>query len=1076
MARPDGPDARRGIIDGRIATLLRRIARAVDRFRAVAGSDGLAVALARTARKIRKVVARQSRILATLIDPDRCPYFTPPAVLDPYDAWLRVNRDNPQRRARIEASLRSPGAVPRFSILVPVYDPPIDVFRAMIESAIEQTYPGWELLLVDNGCTNPEIRPIMEEWSGRDGRIRTLHRPVNGNISAATNQAAAAAIGEYLVLLDSDDLLDRDAVAHLAIYLDAHPDTDLVYSDEDQVRADGRPHSPQFKPDWSPELLLSFCYVGHLTAIRRSLYQESGGMRSAFDGSQDHDLWLRVSERTNRVGHIPQVLYHWRIVQGSGAAHWKPATFEAGRRAVEEAFHRRGLACRVQHTEWAARAGCAIFEPVMPDDGPSVAILIPSRNHGPRLKFAIDSLAKTTYRNYRVYVLDNDSDDRATIDYLAALPHRVLRIPNRDGRFNFAAINNTAAAMVEEDMLLFLNDDTEVINPRWLSQMVGWSRLAGVGAVGARLLYPDRRVQHAGIIHGVPEGLAGHAFRYAAWWDPGDLNLARVTRDCQAVTGACMLTPRRLFLDLGGFDEDRFGVAYNDVDYGLRLADAGYRSVYCAEAELYHHESLSRGRAGDPREMAAYRARHGQRIDPYFSPHRDDDRESLAIAPTVVPIGPRREPVPVLAVTHNLNWEGAPRIEFELVRRLQNAGAIRAEVLSPCDGPLRRAYEEEGIPLHVEPDLAGVGLSLPAFRDGTTRLADWIGRGGYEVVHANTLRTYWAIEAARVAGIPSVWSVHESERWQSYFDHLSPSVAASALACLGYPYRVVFSARSTLRVWSALNTRHNFSLIRYAHDVPRFLGGLHRVDRSRARRDLDVADDDVCVLLVGTVCERKGQLDLLVAFSALPGPIAGRVKCFVVGGRDAEPYSRDLVGMAANLPAERRHRFVVVPETGETAAYWRAADLFCCTSRVECYPLVTLEAMAVGLPIITTPAFGISEQVQPSVNALIYQPGDISALAGHLAALVQDEPLRRSMAEWSPHVLRSLPDDARMNELYRRTILAAAESAPLVPVSGDATDGKSAGRVWFADSRRPPAAASVRPRATSSARTMDRRA
>jgi glycosyltransferase involved in cell wall biosynthesis len=255
-------------------------------------------------------------------------------------------------------------------------------------------------------------------------------------------------------------------------------------------------------------------------------------------------------------------------------------------------------------------------------------------------------------------------------------------------------------------------------------------------------------------------------------------------------------------------------------------------------------------------------------------------------------------------------------------------------------------------------------------------------------------------------------------------------------------------------------------LIRYAHEVPRFLRGLEGVDRSRAKRDLDLAEGDVCVLLLGTVCERKGQHDLLRAFAALPAAIAGRIKCFVVGARDAEPYSRELVERAEKLPLDRRHRFVVVPETGQTAIFWRAADIFCCSSRIECYPLVILEAMAVGLPIITTPVFGIAEQVRPSVNALLYRPGHIATLTRHLAAMAQDESLRRSMAENSPHVLRSLPDDARMNELYRRTILAAAESSLLYPVDPDAEPlGAARGRVWFTDSspRRSAASRNHRP-------------
>jgi GT2 family glycosyltransferase len=1037
---------------------MRRIARAHTRFRDIARSDGVGAAFLKAGRKVRRKLAYYGRRLSARLGRHRCPYFAPPAPLDPYEAWLRVNQDNPRRRRRLDATRRPAGAVPRFSVIVPVYNPPIDVLRTMIRSVLDQTVADWELVLADDASPDPCVRQDLQYWSARDSRIRVVERRENGNISRATNSAAAAARGEFLVLLDHDDLLHPDALAHVSLYLDEHPEADLVYTDDDKVDADGRRHSPQFKPDWSPELLLGFCYTAHLTAVRRRLYEAVGGMRAGFEGSQDHDFWLRASEVARGVGHIPQVLYHWRILPGSTAlsGHCKPASFEAGRRAVEEAFHRRGLPCRVEHPRWAIRDGCAIFEPVMPDDGPTVAILIPSRNHGPRLRIALHSLAKTTYRNSRIYILDNESDDSATLDYLRTLPHRVLRIPNRDGRFSFSAINNTAAAMVDEDLLLFLNDDIEVINPRWLSQMVGWSRLEGVGAVGARLLFPDDRIQHAGVVHGFDEGLAAHAFRLLPRSESGTFNLARVSRTCMAVTAACMLTPRRLFLELGGFDERRFAVAYNDPDYCYRLGDAGYRNVYCAEAELYHHEGLSRGQGDDPLEIAAYRRTHHHRVDPYFSPHFDPDVETFQAKPTVVPIGSRSGPVPLLGVTHNLNWEGAPRIEFEIVRRLQASGAVRAEVFSLCDGPLRRAYEREGIPIHVEEDLAGLASSLELYREGTALLADWIRERGFEVVHANTLRTFWAVESARLAGIPSVWSVHESEPWQTSFDDLPSDLAASALACLAYPYRVVFSARSSLRVWDDLNTSGNFELIRYAHDVPKVRQDMERIGRPRARHELGVADDDFCVLLLGTVCERKGQLDLLRAFESLPDPIARRMRCFVVGARDSLAYSRKLVERSRKLPTDRRNRFVVVPETGETAAYWRAADVFCCTSRIESYPLVTMEAMAAGLPIVTTPVFGIAEQVRPSINALIYQPGDVATLAAHLDLLVQDGPQRRRLAEGSPRVLDSLPDDTRMNDLYRRTILAAAESSPLFPATpaeaGRRRGSSARGRVWFADS------------------------
>ncbi len=772
------------------------LARAAMRFVTIAKSDGVSVALARVTRKMNRRLG-PARWLSRS---GRSGVFSPPPRRDAYDAWMAVNRDNSRKSRRLAAAGErlTPSTRLRFSIIVPVYNPPVDVLRSTITSVVAQSFADWELILVNDASPDQRVRSELDHWAAHDTRIKTIHRQENGNISVATNQAADAARGNFLVLLDHDDLLARDALLHVALHLEDHPETDLLYSDDDKIDADGRRHSPQFKPDWSPELLLSYCYTGHLTAVRKTLFDEVGGMRIGFEGSQDHDFWLRASERARRVGHVPQLLYHWRVLAGSTAldGRAKPESFEAGRRAVQEAFQRRGMPCKVVQTDWAQAAGCAIFHPVMPHDGPSVAILIPTRNHRQRLKILLDSLAKTTYRNYKVYVIDNESEDPATLEYLRSQPHRVLRVPNRNGRFSFAAINNTAARMVNEELVLFLNDDTEVIEADWLSQMVGWSRLPGVGSVGARLLFPDRRIQHAGIAHGFNEGLAGHAFRLLPWWHAGTLNLARVSRNCLAVTAACMVTPRKLFLELGGFDEAQFAVAYNDADYGYRLHDAGYRSVYCARAELVHHEGLSRGAGDDPREIANYRAVHGHRVDPYFNPQLDGEIETYETKPTVVPIGGRTGPLRLLAVTHNLNCEGAPLFEFDLLSRLKAAGLIAPAVVSPCDGPLRDAYKAAGIDVLLEPALGGVPANAADIHRRAHDFSRVISDGSWEVVHANTLQSYVAVKAAQLAGLPSVWSVHESEPWQSYYQALSAECAAEALACLAYPYRVVFTARA----------------------------------------------------------------------------------------------------------------------------------------------------------------------------------------------------------------------------------------------------------------------------------------
>ncbi|WP_156512934.1 glycosyltransferase [Planctomyces sp. SH-PL62] len=1020
---------------------LARLKRLSLRFVHVARSDGLGAAYNKAVRKAKNKVRHHLRrwVPLRVFRGPGCAYHQPSEPIDAYDAWRRVNEPSPFRAEALREQVETLPRPASFSILVPVYNTPPALLDAAVASVLAQSYEHWELILADDASTDPALAAYLADGLSLDPRVRLVRRATNGNISAATNTAAEHATGEFFVLLDHDDVLHPEALTHLAIRLDRERDVDLIYTDDDKLGMDGGRFAPQFKPDWSPELLLSFCYTGHLTAVRASLYRQVGGMRLGFEGSQDHDFWLRASERARRIAHIPQMLYHWRVLPGSTAAsgHEKPHSFEAGRRAVEEAFGRRGVPCRVEQPDWAVAAGCGVFRPVMPDDGPSVAILIPTRNQKKLLQTLLTSLEKTSYRNYRVYIIDNESDDPETLAYLARIPHTVLHIPNVDGVFNYAAIHNAAVARVQEELLLFLNNDVEVIEPRWLSQMVGWAMLPGVGAVGARLLYQDRRIQHAGIVHGMHEGLAGHAFKLLPWWDGGAMGLARVTRDCLAVTAACMLTPRKLFREMNGFNETDFGVAYNDADYGYRLHDAGRRSVLCAEAELFHYEGATRGFGDNPREEANYRRIHGHRVDPYFSLHHDAQSETFEVKPTVAPVAPVDRPVRVLAVSHNLNWEGASRFELELTTGLKASGHADPIVVSPVDGPLREEYEKAGVAVRIDPSLVCLFGGEAGYAEARRRAVDLIVEQGCQVLHANTLQGFWAVDAAREAGVPSIWSIHESEPWQTYFDQFPTEIARIALDCMPSPYRVVFTARSSAEVWKDMDTRRNFGLVRYALNVERFQAELAGWPREQARAALGLAADEVCVLLLGTVCDRKGQHDLLHAFRTMAADDASRVRCVVVGARDSLDYSRELRRLADGLDADRRGRFHIVDETGATAPYWQAADVFCCTSRVESYPHVVLEALGRGLPIVTTSVYGIPEQVRRGVNALFYEPGDARSLARHLETLARDEPKRRAMAEASSWILRALPSHTDMIVQYARLFRAAAESA-----AGDGTHAR----------------------------------
>lgn len=945
--------------------------------------------------------------------------------LDRYVAWAGRNRWNKRATDALRAALAArKGRLPRFSVIMPVFNTPSSLLEEAIGNVRSQIYKDWELCIADDGSTDPAIGQTLTKLAARDPRIRWVRRSENGGISAATNSAAELATGEFLAFLDHDDLLTPDALGQMALYAADHSDTDIIYSDDDKIDMAGRRYDPQFKPDWSPTLLLSYMYVSHLLVVRRSLFAAVGGVREGFEGSQDYDLALRASERARSIGHVPRVLYHWRAAPGSVAksAATKPRSIDAGLRAVVDALVRRKIDAAVVQPDWAKVGKLGIYAAAFPDDGPRVAILIPHRDRTALLQRCLESLRKTTYRNYEIVILDDENDDPAALDFMAGSGHRVLRIERQGGSFSFARINNRAVHQVDAEYVLFLNDDTEAINPRWLSQMMGHARMPGVGAVGAKLVYGDNRIQHAGVALHYPGGLPGHAFRNVPAGQWGYLSYLNVAREYSAVTAACMLTPRALFLECGGFDEAAFPVAYNDVDYCFKLGDRGYRCVFCADATLVHHEGQSRPRGDRPSEVAEIRRRQRGRNDPYYNPNLSGENELFEIQPHCHPIE-SHTPVRVLAVSHNLNHEGASNVQLEVLTGLKRRGALNPIVFSLQNGPLRSAYEAAGIEVRlIDPPTT----SSPAeFDRSITNIASAIRRSRAEVMYANTLQTFWAVEAARKAGVPAILNIHESEPWESYFDFLPRPLRPIAYRCFLHPYRVIFVSEASRRVWAPFDSQHNFAVIKNGLNMDRLRRRAASISRKSARAQLKIKPDDIVVVLLGTVCERKGQLDLVRAFRRLPRRSARRLRLFIVGDRPG-PYSDQLHAEAGALDRGLRARLTIVSETGKPYRYLQAADIALCCSRVESYPRVTLEAMAFGLPLITTPVFGIAEQVRDGINALFYGPGDIAQLASRIEELLASPSMRAMLASNARPVLESLPNFEDMLDEYGRAFREAS--------------------------------------------------
>ena len=515
---------------------------------------------------------------------------------------------------------------PLISVIVPVHDPELPHLKSALQSVEAQIYPNWELVIVDDASKDSEITRFLQHYAETHANARLHRLERSGHIAGATNKCIADAKGDFVVFLDHDDELTPDALLEIARAIANDSTVDVVYSDHDILGEDGTLRSPNFKPDWSPELLLSYMYLGHLKAYRTSLVREVGGMRDGFEGSADYDLALRITERARGIRHIPNVLYHWRAAPRSMARSslTKPDSFESGRRAVEGAVKRRSIQACVERPFFAEQAGLGIYRLRFTNvETTPVTIIVPTKNKVELLRSCIGSIERhTTHRAYKVLIVDNNSSEPSTLDYLERTPHRVTRHIDSSG-FNFAGIVNAAVAAIDTEYFVLLNSNTLVISPNWLEEMLGYAMMPHVGAVGAKLLYPDGHIHHAGVILGV-HGLAGHAFqgRLDTESPLEYMCFAHVARNYAAVTNACMLTRKSVFNEIGGFDEN-LRVAWSGADYCLRLSERGWRVVFTPYAVLHHLGSQNRRKEKDPGEIRYMLHRWGHVVDndPYFNPN-----------------------------------------------------------------------------------------------------------------------------------------------------------------------------------------------------------------------------------------------------------------------------------------------------------------------------------------------------------------------------------------------------------------------------------------------------------------------
>ena len=948
-----------------------------------------------------------------------------------YEKLLAGDELDQERVEKIKEDIATFKLTPKVSIITPTYNTPIQQLRTTLESVGDQLYGNWELCVCDD-ASDDAVWELLTAYERKDARIKLARMKGNSGTAKASNEALKLATGEFVALLDHDDVLTRDALYEFVRAINTEPAADVIYSDEDKITEDGRYHDPFFKPDWSPELLRTIPYISHLTVIRRSLIENAGGFREEFRDTPDYDLQLRTTDLARKVVHIPRVLYHWRAASTSVSNPENRTKFER--------LYKENLA-ELQLFATSKKMGPAetwthpnTFHIAYTIKGkPRVTIVILTYDKVDLLRNCLKSIEKSSYPHKEIIIVTNNVDKRSEMwGHLRTLPHKVITF---EAEFNWSAMNNRAAEVASGDYLLFLNDDTEVKNSDWIERLLEYAQQPDVGAVGCRLILPHGRCQHAGVTSD-PVYIARHQFKDVA--GDGYYSMTVLSREVSAVTGACMITRTQVFQQLHGFDT-ALRHLYNDIDYCWRLRDLGYRIIYAATVTLLHHEGGSRyGKVrqrknryhNDPSEMQdiqhMFRRWRGKMLngDPYFNYNLSNVGIDLFLMrksfyPAQQPTSPSGA---ILLLSHNLNLEGSTLGLFNIGRYLREIGYV-VTVVSPHDGKLRRRYVENGISVLIIPDLGH--LCSRGDEDLRAFMAS------YDLIFANTILMFFVIPFVRARSYPAmpriVWLIRESPEIDAFCREMRTGTNTLTY-CFANADKVVFLCQATLDLYAQFNTKGNFQVINDSVDWDEYQKlakspGLH-LDKSFFN-----------VLTVGTIYPGKGQDSLIEAALDLLARKEQNFKFYIVGKVGNEEFFKKLRSLVASRQLNDRIIFTGQLNRREVISYYTECQAFVLPSRRESFPTSVVEAMAAGKPIIATRVFGIMEQLQHNYSGLLIEPGDKTSLVESLLRLYNDPALAATLGENARREFISRFTLRAMTEKYQQLVqsLTSDTSRPSLP-------------------------------------------
>ena len=943
-------------------------------------------------RSLKERVAREfARIPRNL----RRIFFTPaPAqkkiALKPvekdYAEWVAEHEPTAEELEKQRCESNAWDRRPKISLLIPLFDPPAEFLNQLFASVVAQTYENWEACVVDGGSKDREMLESLRRWMKTDARIRMQRLEENLGISENTNHALRVATGDFVALVDHDDALAPFALYELASAIRRRPAADIFYSDEDRLCESGERARPFFKPEWSPELLYSFMYLGHLSAYRRELALAMGGFRQEFNLSQDYDFALRATEQAREIVHVPHVLYHWREHAASAASGGKPDARKTNIAALVDAVKRRGLNAEVLEYPTANRVRMCLPKAMR------VSVIIPTDSATLAEKCARELPAASHYANAE-FIIVTSTELIEQLRRLAEPISSLVRFVAFDAPFNFSAKCNAGAQMAEGERIIFLNDDVEAGQRDWIENVIEPLENEEVGAVAPKLLYPTERIQHAGLVTGV-RGLVGTALHQ---W-PGDstdyTNFAQSMRTVSALSAACLAMRRADFVALGGFDEVNTPIAHSDLDLCFKVREAGMRCIYTPFATMTHHGHVSIGAEKQAGEVQVvdrstifllHRWAEFSCHDPYYTNNMRDwlYRDS----PEPIRMFARRNSANtnsernVLLISQDLTLTGAPIMVSHLAKWCKTHG-IFVVVMSPVDGPLRETLVEADIPVIIDPLLAtgyeaftkfGCHLPVRSHRSFTSFARD------FDCVVASTIFAAPLIRDASKEAIPHIWWIQEGLVGNHYLNKYSllPGV-------LGLAELIITPDKSSRRIYQAF-ARHPIRVLPYG--IPDVAQG----HSSRQERPVG----SLRFLLLGTIEHRKGQQTLLEAVRRLPLDVLEGSEFLIVGRPNDAKLAADVRSAAEASP---HIRFRETVAHNDALALIRETDVMLCASSDETGPLTLIEAMALGKAILSTKVGVVGENLIPEEDALFVEAGDAVGLAAAIERLVREPKLISKLA------------------------------------------------------------------------------